>query len=65
MMEEKYFVLKMGRNIWYFQKGDKIYFYDEASRKEEVSEVARINPNAKEVKDPPAKVVEIFKKYVK
>jgi hypothetical protein len=64
-MEEKYFVLKMGRSIWYLQKGDKIYFYDEISRKEEVSEVVRIHTSAKEVKDPPAKVVEIFKKYVK
>ncbi len=65
MMEEKYSLLKIGRNIWYLQRGEKIYFYDEISRKEEVSEVVRIHPNAREVKDPPAKVVEIFKKYVK
>ena len=64
-MEEKYFLLKMGRNIWYLQKGEKIYFYDEISRTEEVSEVVRINPNAKEVKEPPVKIAEIFKRHIK
>ncbi len=64
-MEAKYYLLKMGKNIWYMVRGEKIYFYDESSRKEEVSEVARVHPNAKEVAEPPSKIVELFAKYVK
>lgn len=63
-MEEKYFLLKRGRNLWYYQKGDKIYFYDESSRVEEVIASARIHPEAKEVMEPPQKIVDIFKKHV-
>lgn len=64
-MEEKYFLMKTFKNIWYLKKGEKIYFYDESSRNEEVSEVARVHPNAREVAEPPQKIVEIFKRCVK
>jgi hypothetical protein len=56
--------MKRGRNIWYLQKVEKIYFYEEMLGKEEVAEVMRIHPDAKEVKDPPERVVEIFKRYI-
>jgi hypothetical protein len=61
-MEEKYFLLRKRGNVWYLQKGEKIYFYDESARKTEVIEVARVHPYAKEVKDVPQKVIDVFKK---
>lgn len=64
-MEEKYFLLKTRGNIWYLVRGDKVYFYDESARKEEVVEVARVHPNAKEFENPPEKVLAVFKKHLK
>lgn len=65
IVEEKFYLLRSFKNVWYYVKGEKIYFYDESLRKEEVCEVARVHPNAKEVANPPQKIVDVFQRNVK